>query len=46
MTEDYVDSYFSRNIAEHRPRSALGDDIETEVCVIGAGMARRKNQLS
>ncbi len=39
MTHDYVDSYYSRTIAGSRPRPALDGDIETEVCVIGGGMA-------
>ena len=39
MTLDYVDSYYARTIAEDRPRPALDGDRETEVCVIGGGMA-------
>ncbi len=39
MTEGYVDSYYARTIAEDRPRPALDGDTETEVCVIGGGMA-------
>ncbi len=39
MTVDYVDSYYSRTLAEDRPRPVLDGDIETEVCVIGGGMA-------
>jgi len=39
MTEDYVDSYYARTLAEDRPRPALDGDVETEVCVIGGGMA-------
>ena len=39
MTEGYVDSYYARTIAGDRPRPALDGDTETEVCVIGGGMA-------
>ncbi len=39
MTEDYVDSYYSRTLAEDRPRPALDGPVETEICVIGGGMA-------
>jgi len=39
VTEDYVDSYYSRTLAEDRPRPALDGPAETEVCVIGGGMA-------
>ncbi len=39
MTEGYVDSYYARTIAEDRPRPALDGPMETEVCVIGGGMA-------
>jgi hypothetical protein len=39
VTEDYVDSYYARTLAEDRPRPALDGDMETEVCVIGGGMA-------
>jgi hypothetical protein len=39
VTENYVDSYYSRTIAGDRPRPALDGPVETEVCVIGGGMA-------
>ncbi len=39
MTVGYVDSYYARTIGEDRPRPALDGAIETEVCVIGGGMA-------
>ena len=39
MAEGYVDSFYSRTIADDRPRPALDGDVETDVCVIGGGMA-------
>ena len=39
MTENHVDSYYSRSIAEDRRRPVLDGALETEVCVIGGGMA-------
>ena len=39
MAEGYVDSFYSRTIADDRPRPALGGDVETDVCVIGGGLA-------
>ncbi len=36
---DHVDSYYSRSIAQGQERPALESAIETEVCVIGGGMA-------
>ena len=39
MAEGHVDSYYSRSIVDDRPRPALDGDVETDVCVIGGGMA-------
>ena len=39
MAEGYVDTFYSRTIADDRPRPALDGDVEADVCVIGGGMA-------
>jgi gamma-glutamylputrescine oxidase len=35
----YVDSYYARTITDHTLRPALHEEIETDVCVIGGGLA-------
>ena len=36
---DYTDSYYARTITAHGPRSPLTEDLETQVCVVGGGLA-------
>lgn len=35
----YIDSYYSRTVTAHEPRSPLTGDLEAEVCVVGGGLA-------
>lgn len=36
---DYIDSYYSRTLDDQDPYPSLDSDIETQVCVIGGGLA-------
>ena len=38
-TQDYIDNYYARTLPEDKPYPALEGTIETDVCVIGGGMA-------
>lgn len=39
MTIPYIDSYYSRTLVDDTARPALQENLETEVCVIGGGLA-------
>src|SRR5690606_35318624 len=39
MTHDYIDSYYSRTLADDHRRAPLEGEVEAEVCIIGGGMA-------
>lgn len=39
MMNDYIDSYYSRTLADDYRRAPLEGDVEADVCIIGGGMA-------
>ena len=39
MTHAYIDSYYSRTLADTTRRPSLEGEVEADVCVIGGGMA-------
>lgn len=39
MMHDYIDSYYSRTLADDHRRAPLEGEVEAEICVIGGGMA-------
>lgn len=39
MTPGHIDSYYARTATPVPPRPVLRGDIETEVCVVGGGLA-------
>ncbi len=38
-TSDYVDSYYARTLGDSAHRPSLTEDLRTDICVIGGGMA-------
>ncbi|MBU0725960.1 MAG: FAD-binding oxidoreductase [Alphaproteobacteria bacterium] len=39
MNQTYVDSYYSRTLADDRRRPALNGEVSADICIIGGGMA-------
>ena len=39
MSEDYIDCYYSRTLNDEVSYSSLQDDVDTQVCIIGGGLA-------
>ncbi|HPD82311.1 MAG: FAD-dependent oxidoreductase [Alphaproteobacteria bacterium] len=39
MAEDYLETYYRDTLNENRFRPALQEDVQTEICVIGGGLA-------
>jgi len=39
MSSDYVDSYYARSLADATDYPSFQDEINTEICVIGGGLA-------
>ncbi len=39
MSADYVDSYYARSLTDETIYPSLQDEIDTEICVIGGGLA-------
>ncbi len=44
--QDYIDTYYSRTLVGNKERPPLQNDIDTDVCIIGGGLAGLNTAMS